>query len=317
MFKKIISALGAVFMSAALLTGCGTPPTKNDSKLSIVCTVFPVYDWTRQVVGDSDNIEVRYLLSSGADIHSFQPTADDMIAISDCDMFIYVGGESEEWVDDYLKNARNKDMKTLSLMNRLNQFVVEEEVKEGMAQDDEDDPGYDEHIWLSINQAERCVSEISREVSRLDSQNALKYEENATVYVGELQLLDRSFHMLFDNDPPTLIFGDRFPFRYFVEDYGLDYYAAFKGCSADSDASFETITFLSGKVDEIGADTVFAIENSDCTIADAIITNAKSGSPQIAVLDSIQSVSARQIDEGTTYIGIMRHNYDILKEAFK
>lgn len=318
MLKKILSA---ALVPAVMLTGCGVSPDKNDDKLDIVCTVFPAYDWTRNIVGDSSGVRVNYLLKSGSDLHNFQPTADDIISISDCDIFVYVGGESDAWVEDALSNARNKDMIVINLLDVLSDSLKEEEIKEGMAENNsgahEDEPEYDEHIWLSLNNAERCVSEISRQLSDADKENAQKYEDNAAEYNTQLQLLDRSLHMLFDEKDAVMIFGDRFPFRYFTEDYGIDYYAAFTGCSADTDASFETIAFLAGKADEINTDTVFAIEGSDCSIADAVVENTAGKSAEIAVLDSIQSVSEKQIGDGVTYLSIMENNYNILKEAFQ
>lgn len=315
MFKKIISVILA---SAVILTGCGSLPEKDSSKINIVCTVFPAYDWTRQIIGDTDNINLTYLLGNGSDLHNFQPTTDDMIKISTCDIFIYVGGESDKWVTDALENAQNKDMKVVNLLDVLADSVVEEEVKEGMnAENDEDETEYDEHIWLSLENARKCVNEITYVVGNADKDNAQKYLTNSSGYLKQLTALDSNFQYLFEDNPQTLIFGDRFPFRYFVEDYNLDYYAAFTGCSADTDASFETITFLANKADELNADTIFAIEKSDCTIADAVIENTKSKSQSIAVLDSAQSVTNQQIDSGVTYLSIMQKNYDVLQEVFQ
>lgn len=321
MFKKI---LPAILAPSLLLASCGTPAPENDGKLDVVCTVFSVYDWARNVAGDTPGVNISYLLGSGADLHNFQPTADDIIKISDCDVFIYVGGESDAWVDEALSNARNKDMIVIDLLDVLSDSLKEEEIKEGMEycedhdeHSHEDEPEYDEHIWLSLNNARQCVSEISRRLGEADKGNAGKYEENAAGYNEQLQLLDSSYHQLFDEKDTVMIFGDRFPFRYFTEDYGIDYFAAFTGCSADTDASFETITFLAGKADEIGADTIFTIEGSDCSIAEAVIENTADKSAKIAVLDSIQSVSQKQIDEGAAYLSIMDSNYRILKEAFQ
>lgn len=320
MFKKIISAVSAVLISTAVFTGCSSSPVKEDGKISIVCTVFPAYDWTKQIIGDSYNINLTYLLSNGSDLHNFQPTTDDIIKISTCDIFIYVGGEADMWVEDTLKNAVNKDMKVINLLDVLADSVVEEEIKEGMADEHnhdehEDETEYDEHIWLSLENAEKCVSEIWTAVDSADHDDI--YANNAKRYIDELKSLDSDFHELFDDNPQTLIFGDRFPFRYFIDDYNLDYYAAFTGCSADTEASFQTITFLAQKIDEINADTVFAIENSDCTIADAVIENTKSKSQNIAVLNSIQSVTQKQIDDGTTYYSIMKENHKVLQEVFQ
>ncbi len=322
MLKKITAALGAAIILASAFASCDAAPTKTNDTLDVVCTIFPCYDWTKQIVGDAPGVNITYLLENGSDLHNFQPTADDMIKISECDVFIYVGGESDEWVDDALENARNSDMKVVKLMDVVAENTVEEELKEGMEQEsehdeDEDSPEYDEHIWLSLNNAQRCVSAIADELCTADNKNSAIYAENSNLYKTELQLLDRSFHTLLDERKPVLIFGDRFPFRYFTEDYALDYYAAFLGCSADTEASFETIIFLAQKADELNAEYIFAIENSDCTIADAVIQNTSDKSQKIAILDSAQSVSAQQISDGATYLGIMKKNYEILEEAFK
>lgn len=319
MLKKIIAVLGTAVLTASLFS-CSVPESDND-KLNVVCTVFPCYDWAKQIIGDTSDAELTYLLSSGSDPHSFQPSAEDMVKISDCDVFIYVGGESEEWADKSLENARNKDMTVIRLMDVLSEHIVEEEIKEGMAEnnshdDHEHENEYDEHIWLSLNNAQICVTNICEKLCAADSENSEEYKSNANSCNTELQLLDRSFHMLFDDNPQTLIFGDRFPFRYLIDDYGLNYYAAFTGCSADTESSFETVTFLASKADEINAQTIFTIENSDCSIADAVIENTKTKSQNIKVLDSIQSVTQKQIDNGVTYLSIMRNNYEILKEVY-
>lgn len=322
MFKKITAALGAAIIFASAFASCAAAPAEKNDTIDVVCTVFPCYDWTKQIVGDADGINISYLLESGADLHNFQPTADDMIKISNCDVFVYVGGESDKWVDDALENAQNKNMKVINLMNAVSENVVEEELKEGMEEesdhdDGEDSPEYDEHIWLSLNNAQRCVSAISDGLCEADDKNSTIYKENSNLYQTELQLLDRSFHTLLDEKKPVLIFGDQFPFRYFTEDYNLDYYAAFSGCSADTEASFETIIFLAQKADEFNTKYIFAIENSDCTIADAVIENTADKSQKIAILDSMQSASSQQISDGATYLGIMKKNYEVLEEAFK
>lgn len=315
MLRKYIAAILTVILAAAGFAGCSDISVRDSSRLSIVCTIFPIYDWTREIVGnDNDGVELTYLMSSGADLHNYQPTVADMITISECDVFIYLGGESDEWVKDSLSEARNKDMTVISLMDVLSSSLREEELKEGM--EDVDELGYDEHIWLSLRNAETCVREISGSLAAADSDNAAAYRSNADSYISRLNELDVSFTELTANAKnKTLIFGDRFPFRYFVEDYGLDYYAAFMGCSADSEASFSTIAFLADKADELSADTIFAIEGSYCTIAEVIASSTDSKSQKIAVLDSVQSVTGSQIDDGISYIKIMENNYDVLKEA--
>lgn len=312
----------AIICCMVLMCGCGEVPEKSD-KLSIVCTVFPEYDWVREITnGHEENFEITYLLSNGSDMHSYQPTVDDMIKISSCDLFIYIGGESDKWTKDAIKQAKNKDLKTISLLDSLGSSVKEEEHKEGMQDSDEEDHDheeqaeYDEHIWLSLKNAETLCNSIAEEIYSLDPENKIDYQNNLTDYCKQLENLDTQYSETLSNVPnKTLIFGDRFPFRYLVDDYGLDYYAAFSGCSAETEASFETITFLSDKIDEINADTIFTIEGSDDSIANAIISNTEKKNQKIAHLNSIQSVNSEQVKNGTTYISIMKSNLDILKEA--
>lgn len=329
MFKRMITAAAALTIFTAALTGCSAPAVYNQSglaatgKLSVVCTIFPVYDWTREVLGDNaGEVELTYLMNTGADLHNYQPTAEDMIRISDCDVFVCVGGESDKWVDDALVGAKNKNMQVIDLMDVLSDSVREEEIKEGMEAEEEEEseeeegPEYDEHIWLSLRNAETCVNAISSKLAEADKANAAVYEKNAEAYISSLDSLDKNYtEMIGKAKNKTLIFGDRFPFRYFVEDYGLDYYAAFIGCSSESEASFETIAFLANKADELKADTIFTIEGSDCTIAEAVVNSTSSKDQRIVTLGSAQSVTAEQIENGTSYLKIMEENYSTLEEA--
>ena len=259
------------------------------------------------------------LLNKGSDLHNFQPTAQDMITISECDLFIYVGGESDGWVEDALKSAKNKDMQVINLMDVMGSSAKKEEIKEGMMleeEGEEEEAEYDEHFWTSLKNAKVFCGEICDSLCKLDEKNADTYKKNLSDYSQELDTLDSDFQTLIDeSDTQTLIFGDRFPFRYFADDYGLDYYAAFVGCSAETEASFETITFLANKIDELNADTIFVIENSDHSIADGIIQNTKSKNQTIEELNSMQSVTSDMVKNGTTYLGLMQKNYDTLKEA--
>lgn len=330
MFKKVLAAVSAVCMGAVCLTGCESNTANSSDKLSIVCTVFPEYDWTKQVLGSHlDDTELTILLDSGADLHNYQPTAEDMVTISNCDLFVYVGGESDEWVEDALKDATNKNMKTINLMETLGESAKEEEVKEGMQaeehehdeeehEDGEEEPEYDEHVWLSLRNAATFCTAIADELSAIDAENAGDYKANADGYITKLDELDKQFTELTSNSSvKTLIFGDRFPFRYLADDYGLDYYAAFVGCSAETEASFETIAFLAQKADELNADTIFTIDGSDGKIAQSIIDNTTSKNQKIQSLDSMQAVTAKKISEGADYLEIMKSNYDVLEEVLK
>lgn len=321
----------AMAVAAAGLTGCGasresdtaavTGGANTSGKLSVVCTIFPEYDWVKQVMGDhADEANVTYLLSSGTDLHNYQPTASDIMSISSCDIFIHVGGESDKWVEDALDEAVNKDMQVIDLMELLGDSAKEEEIKEGMeAEEEEEDGGdeveYDEHVWLSLKNAKVVCSAISEALSKADPDNAEDYSSSLDDYTKKLDDMDESFRAVTENaENKTLIFGDRFPFRYLFDDYGLDYYAAFVGCSAESEASFSTISFLSDKLNELECDTIFTIENSDKSIAEAVIRNSDRKDCTVAELNSIQSVSMNDVNSGVTYLSLMQQNCDVLAE---
>ena len=523
--KKAIITMLSLAMAAESLTGCSSSKDTSDGAVkattaspdasktyNVVCTIFPEYDWVKEILGDhADNVKLSYLLDSGIDLHNYQPTADDIIKISTCDLFVYVGGESDEWVEDALSEATNKNMKVINLMDVLGDSAKVEELKEGMQEsehehehaeineadikdreitdfagswqslypflesgdldeyvkahaeendeseaevreelagkwncdateisvnnnkisftykdgskksgeykyagyspiladdgdihavmyqfeavsgdspkyvmfndhgyepanaehfhiyygddvdfkttkenfaynpffipaglngeeaaevleghgkskdehehDHEHDEGeveYDEHVWLSLKNAKVLCAEIEKNLEAIDPANAADYKANLDSYISKLSDLDNSFQTLVDGAAvKTLVFGDRFPFRYFVDDYGLDYFAAFIGCSAESEASFETIKFLSDKVKELNCDTVFTLENSNKDIANAIISNSGNKNVKIAELNSLQSVSKSDISSGVSYISLMQKNYDVLAGVMK
>lgn len=314
--KKLLSAIVATILALVAFTACSSVGAAND-KLKIVTTVFAEYDWVMNILGDNPaGAEVTMLLDNGADPHSFQPTVADIAKISSADLFIYVGGESDEWVADVLKEAVNKNMLTINLIDVLGDQVKEEEVVEGM--EGEADGALDEHIWLSLKNAEIIVGKIAESIESLDSNNADLYKQNAASYIDKLNSLDAKYAEAVENaNTKTLLFADRFPFRYLVDDYGLDYYAAFGGCSAETEASFETVTFLAKKIDELSIKTVLTIDGSDSKIAETIVSNTASKDQQILTLDSIQSVTKNDIKSGMTYLSIMESNLAILKEALK
>ncbi len=496
--KKFIAIVIALVMVAGIvaLTACNskTENKQGESSLKIVTTIFPEYDWVREVLGDkADSAQLTMLLDNGVDLHSYQPTVDDIAKISNCDVFIYVGGESDGWVGDALKNANNPNMKVINLLEVLGDKVKQEEMVEGMQEeeheheheeikeadikdrslsefkgdwksiypnlingdldkycehkaeekgetkekikddltakwkceaskisiignlisftysngkvvsaeykyagytavknddgsikgvryqfetDSKDAPKYvqfndhghepaekvehfhiyfgnesfdaltksktnpffapealnaeeileqlmhhsheekDEHVWLSLKNAQVLVSEIAKVLSESDSANAQSYLDNAVNYNKKLSELDAQYKAAADGaGTKTVLFGDRFPFRYMTDDYGLTYFAAFAGCSAETEASFETVSFLSKKVDELGLKSVLTIESSDKKIAQTVIDNTKSKSAQILTLDSMQSTTSKDVEGGTTYLKIMQSNLEVLKQA--
>lgn len=332
MILLCLSACGDNAASAA--SNYSEPSTNNTEqmeKLQIVTTIFPEYDWVKQILGENvDNVEITMLLDNGVDLHSYQPTAEDIMKISTCDLFIYVGGESDSWVEDALQEATNQEMKVINLLDALGGAVKEEEIVEGMeAEHDhehgedednnyEEEPEYDEHVWLSLKNAQLFCDVIADTLVEIDPDNGSSYKANENAYNEKLAALDTEYQATVDvATQKTLLFGDRFPFRYMVDDYNLAYYAAFVGCSAETEASFETITFLSGKVDELGLNCVLTIEKSDQKIASIIIQNTQKKDQQILAMDSMQSTTSGDISGGASYLSIMESNLDVLKEALK
>ena len=318
--KKITALLLALLMLAGVLAGCGKQnDTNKTDKLSIVTTIFPEYDWVREILGDkADSAEITMLLDNGVDLHSYQPTADDIIKLSDCDLFVYVGGESDGWVEDALKSAANKDRKVINLLEILGDSVKEEETVEGMQEEEEDqeEKEYDEHVWLSLKNAKTLVGAISAALQELDPDNKDTYAANAEAYGQKLSALDAEYRKAVSAGTyKTLLFGDRFPFRYLVDDYGLSYYAAFAGCSAESEASFETVSFLAGKADEGKLPCVLTIEGKNHKIAETIVQNTAGKNQKILTMDSMQSTTSQDVARGTTYLSLMAKNLDVLKEA--
>ena len=322
--KRMISLLLVLTLTAGVLAGCGrqnAPTASDDTKLSIVTTIFPEYDWVREIVGEkADHAEITMLLDSGVDLHSYQPTAADMIKISDCDLFIYVGGESDRWVADALQEAVNKDMVVLNLLDVLGDRVEEEKIVEGMEADEEkgeeDGPEYDEHVWLSLKNAETLCSAISDALQQIDPANKDTYAANAAAYTQKLAALDAKYQAAVDTAAhKTILFGDRFPFRYLADDYGLSYYAAFVGCSAETEASFETVSFLARKVDELNLPCVLTIEGAQHKIAETIVQNTAEKNQRVLVMDSMQATTAQDAANGTTYLSVMEQNLSVLNEA--
>lgn len=323
--KRIFSILFLLVLVLSCLTACGAGTAaigaSNDGKIHIVTTIFPEYDWVRNIVGEeAENVEITMLLDNGVDLHSFQPTVDDILKISTCDLFIYVGGNSDKWVDDALREATNKNMIVIDLMDVLGDIVREEEIVEGMEAEEEDEeeegPEYDEHVWLSLRNAEVLVQSISDAIQKIDPEHAEAYKKNTDSYLNQLNDLDDKYKDVVSGAKrDTLLFGDRFPFRYLVDDYGLHYYAAFVGCSAESEASFDTVIFLAKKVDELSLDAVLTLEGTNHKIAETIVQNTTSKDQKVMSVDSMQSTTSKDSLEGATYLSIMEKNLAVLKKA--
>lgn len=373
-----------IFMTGSLcaceVKGSVGKAAGNDSsdakKLKIVTTIFPEYDWVKNLVGDVANAEITMLLDNGVDLHSYQPTVNDIVKITDCDLFIYVGGESDKWVDDVLKQSKNSNRKVIDLLEALGDAVKAEEIVEGMEHEhdhdededhdhdgghdedgdhdhdddyDEDDDhegdhdedgdhegdhdhedgddhdhahGHeeelDEHVWLSLRNASVLCGVITDALCELDEAHKDAYRANLESYQAKLTALDEKYKEAVKSATyKTLLFGDRFPFRYLTDDYGLSYYAAFTGCSAESEASFETITFLSGKLNELGLPAIMTIEGKNHKIAESIRSASNAKNQKILTLDSLQSTTSKDVAGGASYLKSMEENLETLKQALK
>ena len=315
--NRVLKALLACFLVCVSLTGCagGSAQAKDDNKVKVITTIRPIGSWTQEIAAGADDTEVEVLMGNGSDLHNYQVTAEDIKKISECDLFIYVGGESDEWVNDVLKTAAHEGMRTINLLEALGEGAREEEEKEGMQEDHdhEHEAEYDEHVWLSLRNAEVLCGVIADNLAEINPAHAQTYRENLARYRDELVRLDQEFSEAAKaGKTDTLLFADRFPFLYFVHDYNLEYYAAFSGCSAETEASFETVVFLADKLNELNLDSICIIESSDGTVAETVRSTAKRSECSIVTFDSMQSGMK---DEDSAYTAAMRRNLAALKEA--
>lgn len=299
-----------LFISALLLlTGCTSAPTGADENtLKVICTTFPVYDWVREITAGTDNIELSILLDDGVDLHNYQPSADDIINITNSDVFVYIGGESDDWVDDVFSTAPTSTTTKINLLEVLGEEAKIEEVVEGM-EAEEEGPAYDEHIWLSLKNANKLSNYLTEVLSTMDADESHIIGDNYVAYGAKLLALDKEYEEVVSSAATkTVLFGDRFPFRYMADDYGLTYYAAFAGCSAETEASFETLAFLSEKVKELNLKYVLTLEGSDHSIAETIAN----GEREILSMNSMQSTTTKSNE---TYLSIMESNLEVLSKA--
>ena len=386
MMKRIFVFFLLVLLFMVGVSGCGS--SKNDAakksgvpgtdapKLKIVATIFPEYSWTKELLGRHEkDVELTLLAKKGVDMHSYQPSAEDILKIANSDLFIYVGGESDKWVDKALKEGGNPKRKVINLIKLMGDRAKAEEEVEGMEKHDHHDhdkdgqahqekdkhdekheqhdkdkhdekhhdkdkheekhehekehdkdkhddkdhheqPEYDEHVWLSLKNADIACKALTENLAALDSKNAETYRANYAAYSKKLAALDAKYkETVTKSTVKVVLFGDRFPFRYLTDDYGLQYYAAFNGCSAETEASFETVVYLGEKLDELQLKHVFIIENSNTDIADTVIRTSKDQNRDILVLDSMQSVTGGQAENGVTYLSVMEENLEVLKKG--
>jgi zinc transport system substrate-binding protein len=294
--------------------------TKNNGKMNVVTTNFPPYDFVRAIAGDigtdSAVVNLTMLLSPGAEGHSFEPTPKDIITIQNCNVFIYTGGESDVWVDRILESMDTSKMKIIRMMDAVD--VVEEIIVEGMQDEEEHDheeAEYDEHIWTSPKNAIRIVRLIADVLCGVDEKNAALYRKNADAYIKNLDELDREFQSVVNSAKrKTIVFGDRFPFRYFADAYGLSWFAAFPGCSTETEPSAATVAFLINKIKAEKIPVVFHIELSNEKMADTIA--AETGAKKL-LLHACHNISKRDFENGLTFLEIQKANVPRLREALR
>lgn len=335
MRRRKLEVMLLLLCMAVLFIGCADKvgDSSLNNKTTIVCTSFPLYDWTSQLVKGTD-AEVILLLDNGMDMHSFQPSAEDLIRIADCDLLIHVGGESDAWLMEALEAQPNEKRIVVNLMEKMEPYLLEETYSEGMEvchvhdngeEHTEDcmesaahDGTYDEHLWLSLCFAYSCCEEIKTALCQILPEQTSLITENAETYCQELLELDEKFTTMAESVPQKLIVvGDRFPFLYLMEDYGIEYYAAFPGCSTESEADFETVIFLAEKLDEHDVSTIFITESGTTDLANAMIANTEDKDQNIAVLYSMQAVFQSDIENGASYLGYMEENLEALRLAME
>ena len=347
---KKICAFAIIFALFMMFVACGADSEKRtaaNKKISIVAAIYPQYDWLKNVLGErADSVELKLLVKNGTDLHSYKPSAQDIASIAGADLVVYVGGESDGWIEKALAATPKAGRVEVNMMKALGDRVKEEEVVEGMQADPSASSGTeehhehdkvtepaeatsehhhheevenDEHIWLSLKNAWILVNALAQSLSKVDSANSSIYTANAVIYNAKLWALDSEFTTAISGaSQKTVLFGDRFPFRYLVDDYGIKYYAAFVGCSAESEASFETVTFLANKMDSLALPAIFTIDGSDGKIARAILeASKKSKETPVLTLNSMQSVTDEQVKAGADYLSMMRDNLEVLKKAIK
>ena len=319
MRKRLFAVLLALTLAAGLC-GCADRQRAEDGRLQVVCSVFPYYDFARQIGGD--DVDVTLLVAAGKETHSFEPTPLDVITLSQADVFLYNGGESEAWVDDILSAAGENIAVTLPLMPQVS--ALAEEWAEGMegAHDehdhethDSDDIEYDEHVWTSPVLAKALCRAICDALCQADPAHQEDYQARLTDYLTQLDQLDAAFREVVDaGHRRLLVFGDRFPLLYFCKEYGLDYRAAFHGCASDTEPSLATLKYLIDKVEDEEIPVVYTIELSSRKVADAI---AETTGAKVLTFHSCQTVSRAEFDGGATYLSLMERNVEALREGLQ
>lgn len=315
-FMRAVSAVLIFIMITPVLSGCAGTVRRDYNKISVITTIFAPYDFVRQIAGE--RVELKMLLSPGSEAHSYEPSPQDIISIRECDVFIYVGGENDAWVDTILESVDTSDKIIIRLLECVDSLCEEEEI-EGMevhehhGHEEEEEAEWDEHVWTSPVNAMSICESIENALGTKDPENAEYYREKLAEYNAALEELDETFRdIVADGKRDTIVFGDRFPARYFVEEYGLEYFAAFPGCASQSEASAATVAFLIDKVRDEKIPVVFKIELSNGNIAETIAADTGA---KVLTFNTCHNLSKDDFENGATYLSLMYRNAEALKEA--
>ena len=322
--KKLWAIFGLVLVVGLLAFLVLNREKFEQKKYSVVSTSFPGYDFARAVTKNT-NISTKMLVKPGAETHTYEPTPQDIIDIKNADMFIYVGGDSDTWVEKILKDVDTKKTHVVKLVDLVS--TVEEEIVEGMEDEDEHDhnhdhdheshehkhdhdeeeegPEIDEHVWTSPKKAMEIVKKIAEVASEIDTDEKTKINDNAEKYVAEIAQVDKDLHQAIDGKISEIVVADRFPFRYFADEFGLKYAAAFSGCSEQTEASAKTISFLINKVKQDKVKKIYKIELSNGKIAETV---SKDTGAEVLELHSAHNVTADDFSKGVTYVDLMKRN---------
>ncbi len=306
--KKVLLIIISAIMAFSLV-GCTGKESSDSDKLKIVTTLFPQYDFAKQITGD--NAEITLLLTPGSESHSYEPTPKDVAKIQQADLFLYIGGQSEIWTEEVLESASNSNLKTVRLMDYVD--TIEQKHEHEDEHSHENEMNVDEHIFTSLKNSQILLNEICNAICEKDSKNSELYKKNAEAYSEKLAELDSKFTELTDNaKTKTVIFGDRFPMIYFANDYGLDCHAAFSGCSSETEASSATMSSLIDKIKSESIPVIFYIEFSSQIIADKLsdATGAKT-----LLFHSCHNISKEDLENNVSFVDLMKQNYQNLSEA--
>lgn len=322
MKKRLISVLLLICLAFSLFS-C-TANRKEDDKLTILCTLFPQYDWLRNITEGVEGIELSLIIANGADPHSYQPTATDIMNISNCDVLVYLGGDSDAWLSEALERSGNESITQIALSEldgiTLCEISASSHSHEGHEHSHEghEHSSVDEHLYLSLKNASVATNALADALSAKDPENAELYAKNADAYIEKLEGMSADFEeslATLDDESRFILFADRFPFVYLLSDYDVHYSAAFEGCTTDVDAGFDTVIRLIEEADEHEIKYIAVTESSDKALAETVAFSTKTNIEEIIVLNSMQSVTSVQIKNGADYLSIMQENLNAINKA--